>query len=261
MFGISYSGVLISPQKQIKNRKYTQPVMENSGMKWQGMVFHKKHTDKCQLMRLGDSRDCDCDGVEDHSHNTVLTVGIHSIINKLVDKDNINNNDGFITHIELGGSKSIASAGQTSTVIPRFRKALTSAERDGTNAIFKVFLNPTDANSVSGTVAIGQTTTQMDLLAGNGSLFEVGETVSIDGEFVEITNIVGDAITVSPALSTTPSGGETISSTISEIVLYGGGSATDVTGTGIAFARSSTFTPKVKVPGSGETLEWHVNIS
>lgn len=262
MIGLSYSGILNSYTKYngVEFKKYENKEVNKESYEWDGYVIHKTHDRDCDIMK-DELNKCNCSGEEVISKNTVLIKGIHSIIDKLVDKDNVNRNDGFLTHIELGKSKEAAAPSDENTVLPVFRKALTEARRDGTNAILKVFLNPSEANSVSATVAIGVDQSNFELLAGNGALFDVGETIYVDGQYVEITAKTDDALTVSPALSSTLSGGETVNSTISEIVLYGGGTANSSNGTGIPFARTTTFTPKVKVPGSGETLEWHINIS
>lgn len=236
-------------------------ITQVDGMQWVGRVVGKLHPPECGLHA---GVDCDCQGEEFASQNTVLLTGINSILDHMVGLG-LDTSKGFVTYFEVGLSAIAANSGQTGTVLPLARKELRGATRSGTNAIYKTFFNGEEANCAQATVAIGTSTTQFTLLGGQGSLFTIGESVrvTIGGTPYDttITNIATDTLTVSPALGAIPSGGEPVAQLITEVTLYGDASANATTGTGVGYARTASFTPRVKLQGFGLTLEWHVSLN
>lgn len=261
--------------KKRKDQVYgeKQKIMKDS-LKWVGTLVKKVHTPDCALMKasaegLEDAEvlqhECDCGGDETREiKNIALNSGIYSIINKLVDINNENTSDGFVTHLEIGMSDTAPLASQTSLIKPKARKAITQAYRDTTNAVFKCFFNGGQANSNSTTTTIGTSTSLFSVVAGTASLFTVGEQIEVGlstPEITEISNIAGDQITVNPPLASVPSGGETVKQAYKELGLFGGSSANSTIGSGTAFARTTDFTARTKDPGYGLTVEWHIAIS
>lgn len=277
----SYSGYhsnnkLIKPRQKKKKIQYGEKMEKlKSDFKWIGVLKAKYHTPQCQLMTASNSgvsdedvlaMECNCNGpVEEGIKNTVLTNGLVSIINKLIDKDNENTVDGFITHLEIGLSDTASASGQTGTILPIARKPIVQALRSSTNAVFKTFFNGTQGNSYSTQITIGTSTTQFNVLSGTGSNLTVGESIQVDlsggAENTEISNISVDTIQVSPALSGIPSGGEDVKQLIVEMTLWGTSNASDSLGTGVCFARTTNFTPRVKDPNYGMTIEWHITLT
>lgn len=277
----SYSG-------HYSNNKLVQPIKKNKKLiygdkmeiikedvKWFGVLKQKYHTPKCNLMIASSqgksdeevlTQECNCSGHEEVGiKNTVLNGGLYSIIERLIDKDNVNTDDGFISYLEIGLSDTASLAAQTGTILPIARKEIVQALRSSTNAVFKTFFNGTQGNSYSTVVAIGTSTSQFNVVSGTGANFTVGESIQMDvgsgPENVEITNIASDTIQVSPALSAIPSGGETVKQLITEMTLWGTSSASSVLGSGTCFARTTNFTPRVKDPNYGMTIEWHITLT
>lgn len=274
----SFSGHIkpsLRNQPIVKKKKYGEKKNMSflESLNWKGVAVVKEHLPSCSIMKASEagledevimSTACDCAGHEEESPNIVLNTGIFSIIEKLTDINNENDSDGFCTHIEIGMSDTAPLASQTALIKPKSRKAIAQAFRDSTNAVFKVFFNGTQANSSQSSVTIGTSKTQFSIVGGSGSLFSIGELIEVglpSAEIVEITNLVGDIVTVDPPLSTTPSGGETVKQAYQELGLFGGSSATDTIGTGVAFARTTSFTARTKDQGFGLTIEWRISIT
>lgn len=234
---------------------------------WKGVPTIQLHTPQCALMHEVDftlESSCSCDGPKEQFENTVLTGGIESIIRKLIDTENTNTSDGFVKYLEIGMSDTAANASQTGTILPKSRKQVAYAAIDGTSAVFKAFFNGSEAVSNESNVAIGTSTTQFSVTSGTGTRFAVGQLIQVGmstPQYVRITVLSTDTLTVTPALTGIPSGGETVKQAYKEIVLYGGDSASDTIGTGIAFARSASFSSRVKDSGYGLTVEWHISLS
>lgn len=270
----SYSGQNIPKinVKPNKKKKYGEKmnIKPQDGLKWKATVFGHWHEPNCDVMLAEEDEkaiqtECNCSGKKEVFTNTVLNLGIYSIIEKLVDINNENTSDGFISYLEIGMSDTAPLASQTGLIKPKARKKIVSGSRDATNAVFKVFFNGTQANSSFSSITIGTSTTQFSLVGGSGSLFTIGELIEVDlaggAEIVEITNLAGDVVTVDPPLSVTPSGGEAVKQAYKELGLFGGSSATTAIGTGTPFARTTDFTARTKDQGFGLTIEWHISIT
>lgn len=240
-------------------------------LQWKATVIKKEHKPSCSIMTSNLSEketmktiSCDCDGHSETFSNLVVNGGMNSIVDKLIDTENSNTTDGFISYLEIGMSDSTPLATQTDLIKPKARKFITYAYRDSTNAVFKTFFNGTQANSNNTIIAIPTSTSQFSVVSGTGSLFTIGELIEVglgSPEITEITNISGDTITVNPPLATIPSGGQTVKQAYGELGLFGTSSATSALGSGVMFARTISFTPRVKDSGFGMTIEWHVALT
>lgn len=234
-------------------------------LKWMGTGVVQMHTSDCEIMERDDAlANCTCNGHREEFENIALNSGLYSIINRLIDKDNLNQTDGFVSYLEIGMSDTAANPTQTGTILPKARKKIVQAYRDTTNAVFKTFFNGTQAVSNQTSVAIGSSGTQFSVLAGTGANFAVGQLIQVGlstPEFTEIQTIVGDTFTVSPALTSIPSGGQYVKQAYKELVLYGTSSANDNIGSGVAFARTTSFTARTKDQNYGMTIEWHITLT
>lgn len=243
-------------------------------LKWNATVIKKEHPPSCSIMKASyvgmNEKDimkdviCDCSGHNETFSNLVVNGGMNSIVDRLIDTENTNSNDGFINYLEIGMSDTTPLATQTSLIKPKSRKFITYAYRDTTNAVFKTFFNGTQANSNSTIISIGTLTSQFSVVSGTGALFTIGELIEVglgSPEVTEITNISGDIITVNPPLASIPSGGETVKQAYGELGLFGTSSASSSVGTGVMFARTVSFTPRTKDSGYGMTIEWHIALT
>lgn len=247
------------PKKRIYGAK--QEIMQ-SYAQFKGEVTIKEHLPHCSIMEDEDNY-CNCNGYTETFPNTTLLTGLYSIIERMVDPSNTT--DGFITFLEVGMSDTTPANTQTDTILPKARKEIRYAYRDTTNAVFKTFFNGSQANTNQATVSIGTSTTQFTLQGGQGALFAVGQSikVTIGGTpyTTEITNIATDTLTVSPALGAIPSGGNPVEQLLVEMVLYGTSLADATIGSGTAFARTTSFTPRTKASGFGLTAEWRITLT
>jgi len=272
---LSFGGLKLNSTDTKKIKKYGdkgKKVIDN--LKWTGKLTKKEHFPHCSLMKASSQGfsdaeviskfECDCQGHEEHFENLVVTSGLNSIVDRLVDIENTNTGTGFVKYLEVGMSNTAANAGQTALVKPKSRKQITQAYRDTTNAVFKTFFNGTQANSNTSQVAIGTSTTQFTVLSGQGSLFTAGELIEVglgSPQIREISTVVGDTITLTTALGSIPSGGEDVKQAYGELGLFGNSSATDTIGTGSLYARTVSFTPRTKDAGFGMTIEWHITLT
>ena len=174
---ISYSSMLphrFKPQQ----KKYRASVEEQTHLKQSGTGYLQTHHSGCPVM-AGDmdpfAGECGCD--KEAFVNTALLTGIHSIIERLVNP--ANTTDGYVTHFEVGMSETAPANSQTGTILPKARKFVKQAYRDTTNAVFKTFWNGIEATTNRGTVAIGTSTTQFTLLATQGVLFAIGQSIRV----------------------------------------------------------------------------------
>lgn len=258
-------------EKKLQYGDKSKKVIDN--LKWNATVIKKEHHPQCALMIASESglsdkevlnHSCNCDGHEETFHNLVVTTGLASIVDRLVDIENTNTDTGFINYLEIGMSNTAVNAGQTSLIKPKARKLITQGYRDTTNAVFKTFFNGTQANSNTSYVAIGTSTSQFTVLSGQGSLFAAGQLVEvglITPEIKEISTVVSDTITLTSPLATIPSGGETVKQAYGELGLFGNSSATSTVGTGTMYARTISFTQRTKDSGYGMTIEWHITLT
>lgn len=231
---------------------------------WMGKVRRKLHPPCCNLMQTDGHGECDCNGDVSEGKNLVLYSGLYSIIDKLIDITNTNTTDGFITYLEVGMSNTAANPTQTALVAPKARKAMFTSARSATNALFNVFFNGAECNSVSTTVASATSSTQFTVQAGLGAQFAIGQLIEVNIaglEYSTITNIATDTITVSPAFTMTPPVSATVKQAFAEVGMFGGSAATATLGSGIAFARSVSFSPASKDSGYGLTVEWHITFT
>lgn len=276
MYNLGFGGKMPSLPKASKKSKIygeRKNMSINDQLRWKAEVFRQIHTPSCAIMKAienGSSEEealaipCSCGAPLEKTHNLVLLTGLYSIIEKLTDITNTNTNDGFINKMEIGMSDTTPLNTQTGLIKPKFRKGIVQAYRDTTNAVFKCFFNGTQATSNTTTITIGTSTTQFTVVSGTGALYTVGESIQVglpSPEITEITNIAGDTIQVNPPLSTIPSGGQTVKQAYTELGLFGGSAATDTIGTGTAFARTTSFTPRVKDAGYGMTVQWNISLT
>jgi hypothetical protein len=204
---------------------------------------------------------CGCDGKKQRTTNLVMLNGLYSIIDKLIDINNTDTINGFINYMEIGLSSTAASNGQSALVISQYRKFMNSATRSGTNAVYGVFFSGVQGNTASSLVASGASTTVFDVTTGEGILFAAGETIKVGSQTKIISTVVGDTITLTTALTSTPTPGTVVEQCVAELGLFGGSSATSTAGTGIMFARTTNFTPEPKPNGYGATIEWAVALT
>lgn len=246
--------------------------VETEQIKWNGTVTLKYHKPDCHLMLLskqGKTDDeiyqsketCNCDGVSYSGKNLVMLNGLYSIIDKLIDINNTDTINGFISYMEIGLSSAAASNGQSALVLPTYRKLVNSAVRSGTNAVYGAFYSGVQGNTASSLVASGASTTVFDVTTGEGILFDDGQTIQVGSQVKVISTVVGDTITLTTALTSTPTPATTVQQCIAELGLFGGSSATTTVGTGIMFARTVNFTAEPKPNGYGATIEWAVALT
>jgi len=246
--------------------------VETEQIKWNGTITLKYHKPDCQLMLLssqGKTDDeiyqskntCNCDGASYSGKNLVMLNGLYSIIDKLIDITNTDQNNGFISYMEIGLSSNAAANTQSALVLPSFRKFMNSATRSGTNAVYGAFYSGVQANTNSSLVATGTSTTVFDVTSGDGVLFDDGQTIQVGSEVGVISTVVSDTITLTNPLTATPIIGTTVDQCIAEIGLFGGSSASSTIGTGILFARTVSFTPEPKPAAYGATIEWAVALT
>lgn len=275
---LSYSGIgLANKLKSIKQKKRKYGEKQNKvidKLTWKGTVTKKEHSPDCSLMLASaqgysdnevlSQFECNCQGHSETFENLVVTTGLQSIVDKLVDINNENNDVGFVKYLEVGMNNTAANAGQTALVKPKARKLITQAYRDTTNAVFKTFFNGTQANSNVSQVAIGTSTVQFTVLAGQGSLFAAGQLIEVglgSPQIREISTVVGDTITLTSALGSIPSGGEDVKQAYGELGLFGNSTANETIGSGSLFARTVSFTQRTKDSGFGMTIEWHITLT
>ncbi len=273
---LSFGGLNLQlTQTKQKKRKYgdkQEKVIDN--LKWKAKVVKKEHTPQCSLMLASEQGfsdnevlekfECNCLGHSEEFENLVVTTGLNSIVDRLIDVNNENTDVGFVKYLEVGMNNTAANAGQTALVRPKARKLITQAYRDTTNAVFKTFFNGTQANSNLSQVAIGTSTTQFTVLSGQGSLFAAGQLVEVglgSPQIREILTVVGDTITLTSALGSIPSGGEDVKQAYGELGLFGNSSATTTLGSGSMYARTVSFTQRTKDSGFGMTIEWHITLT
>lgn len=205
---------------------------------------------------------CDCDGpCETHIPNLALLSGLYSIVDKLIDITNTDTVNGFCSYIEVGLSSTTPVNSQTALVLPFARRPINSASRSSTNAVFGVFFSGVVGNTASTTVLTGASTTVFDVQAGLGASFAAGQTIKVGSEIKIISTVVSDTITLTTALTSTPTPGTTVDQCYAELGLFGGSTATTTLGSGIAFARTVSFTPEPKPAGYGATVEWVVALT
>lgn len=249
-------------------------LVEKETIKWNGELTLKWHEPSCILMQKsndGESetnvyshyskKGCNCHGKKQKTKNLVMLNGLYSIIDKLIDINNTDTNNGFINYMEIGLSSTAPVNSQTALVLSQYRKFMNSAVRSGTNAVYGAFFSGVQGNTASSLVATGISTTQFTVTTGEGILFTAGETIKVGSQTKIIQSVVGDTITLTTALTTTPTAGTTVQQCIAELGLFGGSAATSTAGTGIMFARTTNFTPEPKPNGYGATIEWAVTLT
>ena len=283
---LSYATVKYKTINIKKKKKFRNAGIDNTDkIKQKNRVTLKTHLPSCKIMKGSEqpfnscncgSRNnkhnaecliyvpvnCGCNGLLETVSNTSLTLGIQLIADALID----NAVDTQVKYFEWGLGATTPTASDTTTEVYKTRRTVVQSFRSTTNAVYKSFLNGNYGNTNSVTTVSGASTTQFTLQGGQGASLTVNSQIQISGgsfstpENTVIQTIATDTITVSPALSAVPSGGETVDELISETVLWGGSSATATQSTGTPFARTTNFTPRTKASGFGLTTEWRITL-
>lgn len=172
--------------------------------------------------------------------NQVVNGLIFSIIERMVGTATIDQ-DLEGRFIAIGTNNTTPALTQTQLLDELFRAVPTDKFQDNNKAEFILYVDKTTGNGFSTTVVTDPGNTDTIFLVDDASGFAEGQTIRVTTtsqfNFVTITDITGDTLTVTPALADLPLNGQQVIQVWSEAAVFGNTTATITPDSGDMFNR------------------------